>query len=49
MKHIESIFTKIMLYTLAIIHLPWTIVRVLVATILIVDEWGMNLTDKKCG
>jgi hypothetical protein len=36
MKHIP---TKILLYILALIHLPWTLIRVLVSFTLLVDAW----------
>ncbi len=30
---------KILLYTVTLIHLPWTIFRVVVACVLLVDLW----------
>jgi hypothetical protein len=30
---------KILLYTATLIHLPWTIFRVIVACVLLVDSW----------
>jgi hypothetical protein len=36
MKHI---LTKLLLYTLALMHLPLTLVRVLVSFVLLVDAW----------
>lgn len=30
---------KILLYTATLIHLPWTIFRVVIACVLLVDSW----------
>ena len=42
----EHILTKILLYTLALIHLPCTLVRVLVSLTLLIDAWCDKTINK---
>ena len=58
-KQIMKIFTKLLLYIFAIAHTPFTLLRVVVSTVIIVDGWcdkiihgfsdtvEMELKDKK--